>query len=309
MQEIIVYDANGNSMINLVQWDKDVNIYVKDTNIDRDYPVHFFNDKCEEALVVTSEYEDGTLKAKIPNILLTEPYPITGYINVIKDSEQKCLYGFQLRIRKKPKPSDYVFVETDDYVTLEQIVEECKDYAKQSADSADESEDYAKKSQSYAVGGTSSRQNEEQDNSKYYSEQASKQAGNAEGSAKAAEKSNLSASESAGSASSSAAEAQQYARDAKDLADQVASDKQEIDDTIKNSLLASSEEILESVKDYFKRAEELYRSCTIICDGEDPARRVRTIIEIDCHTPERRATNYYGIDFDGQTPSIRLLGE
>lgn len=309
VQEIIVYDANGNSMINLVQWDKDVNVYIRNTDIDAAYDVHFFNDKQEEALVVNSTYTVGVLKAKIPNVLLTEPYAITGYINVVKNGENKSLYGFRLGVRKKPKPSDYVFVDTDDYVTLESIRDECRDFAKAASNSSKESENFAKQSKSYAVGGTSTRQNEEQDNSKYYSEQAKKQSDSAASSAKTAEKHNAAANESAGAASGSAADAADSANKAKGYADQVASDKQEIDETIKNSLLASSEEILAAMEDYFKRAEELYRSCTIVCDGETPTRRACTIIEIDCHTPERRATGYYGIDFDGQTPAIRLLGE
>lgn len=41
---------------------------------------------------------------------------------------------------------------------------------------------------------------------------------------------------------------------------QVEQDKKDIDDTIQNSLLASAEKILESVQDYFNRAEALYSS-------------------------------------------------
>ena len=40
--------------------------------------------------------------------------------------------------------------------------------------------------------------------------------------------------------------------------EQVERDKEEIEDTIQNSLLASAEQILDSVKSYFERAEALY---------------------------------------------------
>lgn len=87
---------------------------------------------------------------------------------------------------------------------------------------------------------------------------------------------------------------------------QVEQDKQEIDDTIQNSLLASAEKILESVQDYFERAEALYSSMYIDCDGETPYLRAVTPIFIDGATPQVRNTNE-GIDFDGGTPTSRLL--
>ena len=307
MQEIIVYDANGDSISDLVQWDSNVYIYLSDAGITKAYQVHFFNNTMEEAYVVDSTYSGGKLKVKIPNALLIQPFIITGYVNVTNSDEQKCLYGFKINIRKKPKPSD--FVDSKDYITFEEVISECREYAKNASDSANLSDKYAQTSKSYAVGGTSTRQNEEQDNSRYYCEQSRFNANSASQSADEAENSNRSAIVYAGSASDSAGQAGNYASQAKEYADQVANDKKEIDDTIKNSLLAGAEEILKSVEDYFHRAEELYRSCTIVCDGEIPARRVRTIIEIDCHTPERRSTGYYGVDFDGGIPSIRLLGE
>lgn len=358
MQEIIACDVNGNSITSLVQWDSNVYIYLSDTDIDRAYQVHFFNNVMDEALVVDSSFSDGKLKVKIPNKLLIQPYIITGYVDIVKNDESKCLYGFKINIRKKPKPSDFVYVESYDYISLEKILDECRQYANNASNSAGESansasqsaqsasaaktsqnaaktsetnskqsennakssankaeqqaglsEDFATQAKSYAVGGTAIRENEEQDNAKYYYEQSKQNAKDSLQYANSAENSSRSAGEYAGSASGSAGEASDYASAAKEYADQVAADKKDIDDTIKNSLLASSEEILSVMEEYFKRAEELYRSSTIVCDGEIPARRARTIVEIDCHTPQRRTTGYIGIDFDGGTPAIRLLGE
>lgn len=87
---------------------------------------------------------------------------------------------------------------------------------------------------------------------------------------------------------------------------QVEQDKQEIDDTIQNSLLASAEKILESVQDYFNRAEALYSSMYLDCDGETPYLRTVTPIFIDGATPQVRNANE-GVDFDGGTPTSRLL--
>lgn len=309
MQEIIACDAHGNSLNYLVQWDQDVHVYLQADGIDSAYRVHFFNNSMDESYVVDSTFQDGILKAKIPNALLTMPYIITGYVDVTKDKENKCLYGFKINVKKKPKPSNYVYLDTNDYVSIEDIRDECRDiadeasgYADKAKASAKESSDFATNAKSWAVGGTLTRENEEQDNAKYYYNETRKSEALAEQHKNKADGYASSALASAESARQSEALAGQYAS-------QVSSDKKEIDETIKNSLLDNAGDILAQVTDYFKRAEALYRSCTIVCDGEIPARRVRTIIEIDCHYPERRVTGYYGVDFDGQTPAMRLLGE
>lgn len=87
---------------------------------------------------------------------------------------------------------------------------------------------------------------------------------------------------------------------------QVEQDKKVIDDTIQNSLLASAGKILESVQDYFNRAEALYSSMYLDCDGETPYLRAVTPIFIDGATPQVRNANE-GVDFDGGTPTSRQL--
>ena len=87
---------------------------------------------------------------------------------------------------------------------------------------------------------------------------------------------------------------------------QVEQGKKDIDDTIQNSLLASAEKILESVQDYFNRAEALYSSMYLDCDGETPYLRTVTPVFIDGATPQVRNANE-GVDFDGGTPTSRQL--
>ena len=88
--------------------------------------------------------------------------------------------------------------------------------------------------------------------------------------------------------------------------EQVERDKEKIEDTIQNSLLASAEQILDSVKSYFERAEALYQSMYFECDGETPSLRVVSPIFIDGATPAVRNMDI-GVDFDGGTPTSRLL--
>nr|UVX80317.1 MAG: bppU [Bacteriophage sp.] len=88
--------------------------------------------------------------------------------------------------------------------------------------------------------------------------------------------------------------------------EKVEQDKATIEDTIQNSLLASAEQILESVKSYFERAEALYSSLYLDCDGETPYLRTVSPLFIDGATPQVRNVND-GVDFDGGTPMTRLL--
>ena len=100
---------------------------------------------------------------------------------------------------------------------------------------------------------------------------------------------------------------QNIASDVSDMRDAVAEDKITIEDTIKNSLIASSEEILATMKDYYDRAQQLYNSIYIDCDGETPQQRVVTIVSIDCGTPQSRLHDNNGILFNGGTPLNRQL--
>ena len=88
---------------------------------------------------------------------------------------------------------------------------------------------------------------------------------------------------------------------------QVAKDKTDIETTIQESLLSKSEEILNTVKDYFNRAQQLYDSMYIDCDGETPQLRVITLVKIKGGSPQQRLIDK-GVSFDGGTPLNRLLG-
>lgn len=136
MQEITVYDKNGNSLNTLVQWDENVVVYITDALITAKHRVHFFNNTMNYALVAETEYEDGTLKAYLPNILLTQAYPITGYVYVENGTEYRSLLGFQIQVRKKIRPDTYVYKENSDYVRAEILIDECSKYAKMALESA-----------------------------------------------------------------------------------------------------------------------------------------------------------------------------
>ena len=106
-------------------------------------------------------------------------------------------------------------------------------------------------------------------------------------------------------------EAEQYRDQTRQFRDEtevirnaVASDKKEIDDTIKNSLLNESQKILDAVQDALKQIQDLSNSMYLECDGETPQLRIVTLVAIDCGTPQSRVHDQ-GIMFDGGTPINR----
>ena len=108
-------------------------------------------------------------------------------------------------------------------------------------------------------------------------------------------------------------EAEQYRDQTRQFRDEtevirnaVASDKKEIDDIIKNSLLNESQKILDSVQDALKQIQDLSNSMYLECDGETPQLRIVTLVAIDCGTPQSRVHDQ-GIMFDGGTPINRKI--
>lgn len=128
MRHIDIFDYQGNSITSLVQWDLDVYVYIKDSIITEAHRVHFFNQKSEEALIVESTYSNGVLRAKIPNVLLTTPLTIYGYVVVYigEDQTERSLYGFSIEVRNRPKPSDYIEADNPDYITVTALFEQTK---------------------------------------------------------------------------------------------------------------------------------------------------------------------------------------
>lgn len=194
--DVDAYDKNGNIITNLVQWDRDVYIYVNLDDVPSDdeiFYMNFFNCSSGVAYVVDASYESGKIQAKIPNILLQESRPITGYIALVSTEDERGVLRVRINVRPMPKPSTYADTSSKDYLTVLSVLDECIMYAesaklselnaKQSEentaaseqkaiDEASKSENYAKMSESWAIGNTGVRDGEDTDNSKYYSDQS-----------------------------------------------------------------------------------------------------------------------------------------
>lgn len=139
MFEAKCYDMHGNSIDGFTQWDVNQRINISlescgdDDHIEDDYmriapEVHFSNVKRDKALVVRSTVvSKDKIVVDVPNILLTEPYPILVYVYYTssKDSSsQTTIVRTEIPVRKRDEPHDYYYVENIERITAEMIKEE-----------------------------------------------------------------------------------------------------------------------------------------------------------------------------------------
>lgn len=151
MFEAKCYDMHGNSVDGFTQWDVNQRIKIvlenceDDNHIEDDFmrivpDVHFSNPKREKALVVrAAEARKDNIVVDVPNILLTEPYPILIYVYYTssKDSSsQTTIVRTELPVRKRNEPHDYYYVENIERITAEMIKEEIEADTKNTLDKA-----------------------------------------------------------------------------------------------------------------------------------------------------------------------------
>lgn len=130
MYEVPCLDLNGDTINKFYQWDIDQKIVIELKGCDKNYlkiapEVHYTNVTRKESLIVRSTVtNDDTITADIPNILLQEPYPLLIYVYLtdsVDVSSQKTILYSEIPIRKRAKPSDYLYVENITRITAEMI--------------------------------------------------------------------------------------------------------------------------------------------------------------------------------------------
>ena len=244
--------------------------------------------------------DDGTVKVPLTENVLFSSGVANAELMITSSDESKRIGTMKFRvIIDSSVYGDERVISSDEFSALTELFEKAdKDYtyviteAKKSADAAKMSATNAKTSET---------------NAKNSETNASSSANSASASENTINIKVVEINQKVNDVESIKSDIQNIASDVSDMRDAVAEDKTTIEDTIKNSLLASSEEILASVKDYYDRAQELYNSMYIDCDGETPQQRVVTIVSIDCSTPQSRLHDTNGILFNGGTPLNRQL--
>lgn len=150
MYEVPCLNLNGDTINRFYQWDIDQKIVIDLNGCDERYlqnppEIHFSNSSRKEALVVRSTVkysgddvavQDDSVAtmhardiiiADIPNILLQEPYPLLVYVYLTDaddSSSQKTILYSEIPVRKRAKPSDYLYVENITRITAEMIKKE-----------------------------------------------------------------------------------------------------------------------------------------------------------------------------------------
>lgn len=123
MSRIFVLDERGNYINQLTQWDLNREIIIKDFEYNTSPVFHFCNRSSVEAIVVNSELSNNEITAKIPNVLLESTSTILVYV-CLCDSEKNIVATvdyFELPIRKRAKPKDYVYVQNTDYIRISDL--------------------------------------------------------------------------------------------------------------------------------------------------------------------------------------------
>ena len=150
MYEVPCLNLNGDTINRFYQWDIDQKIVIDLNGCDERYlqnppEVHFSNSGRKEALVVRSTvkysgddvvvqddsvatmHAGDIIIADVPNILLQEPYPLLVYVYLTDaddSSSQKTILYSEIPVRKRAKPSDYLYVENITRITAEMIKKE-----------------------------------------------------------------------------------------------------------------------------------------------------------------------------------------
>lgn len=133
MYEVPCLDLNGDTINKFYQWDIDQKIVINlegcDVNYLKNAPeVHFCNSSRKEALVVRSTVSNhDTITVDVPNVLLQEACPLLVYVYLTDaddSSSQKTILYSEIPVRKRAKPSDYLYVENITRVTAEMIKKE-----------------------------------------------------------------------------------------------------------------------------------------------------------------------------------------
>ena len=102
--------SNGRS--SFYQWDLNQRLIVNDTVHNQ---VHFSNSDDPIALVMEVYEEDGVRYVNVPNILLQTPSRITAYLCNSDNSESHTHVVSKFAVKKRPKPADYIYTETEVY--------------------------------------------------------------------------------------------------------------------------------------------------------------------------------------------------
>ena len=135
MYNTTCYDSNDRVINNFTQWDLGQKITIKGTGITEPPIVHFANKNSSEALSVQSTLDNsGNITVDVPNVLLQDDLILDVYIYELDGTGGKTLYKISIPVSSKPKPSDYIYSDNVDYITVENVLNEIREFQQQIAE-------------------------------------------------------------------------------------------------------------------------------------------------------------------------------
>ena len=155
----------------LWQYDYGQKLQINGLNLPDIFEVHFFWKELEKAKIVTGYTSKGISYVDIPNEGLKQKRAITAYIYLSTPEEGKTVNTVTMYVSRRPAPENLEIPDKVDlfHYTLTATAEYQRQVAeaqKRSADSAEESEAWAHGHRDYPA--------QEQDNARYYADQAAK---------------------------------------------------------------------------------------------------------------------------------------
>lgn len=155
----------------LWQYDYGQKLQINGLNLPDIFEVHFFWKELEKAKIVTGYTQKGISYVDIPNEGLKQKRAITAYIYFSTSEEGKTVNTVTMYVSGRPAPENLEIPDKVDlfHYTLTATAEyqrQAAEAQKRAADSAEESEAWAHGRRDYPA--------QEQDNARYYADQAAK---------------------------------------------------------------------------------------------------------------------------------------
>lgn len=114
MGKITCYDAYGNQLNCLHQWDSNRVVVISGVEPNIINEVHFCNLDSDAALVVKPRVIDGEVVANVPNVLLQQTKPILIYAFSSSDNaENRTVESARIVVVARPRPANYVYSESE----------------------------------------------------------------------------------------------------------------------------------------------------------------------------------------------------
>lgn len=105
MSRIICYDADGNKLNNLVQWDKNPLLLISGVPVEPVPECHFYNKYSKVSIPLTPEISNGRLMVRVPTELLQYDLPISiSFYYTYQDESSSTEYTITIPVYPKPMP-------------------------------------------------------------------------------------------------------------------------------------------------------------------------------------------------------------